>query len=111
MPERYQTLDTDGLARRADPRAMLLAELEDFVTRHRACGKLTRVRFRGSYCLSLESSGSADHTPRYTAVLSSGQKPRSRCLRSPAQRQEGACGSRPSCHLRWSWTPKRSACR
>jgi hypothetical protein len=92
MPERYQTLDTDGLARRADPRAMLLAELEDFVTRHRACGKLTRVRFRGSYCLSLESSGSADHTPRYTAVLSSGQKPRSRCLRSPAQRQEGACG-------------------
>ena len=41
MPERYQNLDIDGLARRADPHAMLLAELADFVTRHHPCGKLT----------------------------------------------------------------------
>jgi hypothetical protein len=41
MSGRYQNLDIDGLAHRADPRAMLLAELADFVTRHRPCGQLT----------------------------------------------------------------------
>jgi hypothetical protein len=38
MSEGYQNLDIDGSARRADPHAMLLAELADFVTRYRACG-------------------------------------------------------------------------
>jgi len=37
MSEGYQNLDIDGAARHAAPRAMLLTELEDFVTRHRAC--------------------------------------------------------------------------
>jgi hypothetical protein len=41
MAEAYQYLDVDGSARRADPHAMLLAELADFVTRHRPCGQLT----------------------------------------------------------------------
>ena len=41
MAERYQNLDIDGSARRADPHAMLLADLADFVTRHRLCGQLT----------------------------------------------------------------------
>jgi hypothetical protein len=41
MSEAYQNQDIDGSARRADPHAMLLAELADFVTRHRPCGQLT----------------------------------------------------------------------
>ena len=41
MSEGYQNLDIDGSARRADPHAMLLADLADFVTRHRPCGQLT----------------------------------------------------------------------
>jgi hypothetical protein len=34
-------VDIDAQADSPDLRAMLLAELEDFVTRHRACGQLT----------------------------------------------------------------------
>ena len=34
-------MDIDAQADSPDPRAMLLAELEDFVTRHCACGQLT----------------------------------------------------------------------
>jgi hypothetical protein len=34
-------VDIDAQADSPDLRAMLLAELADFVTRHRACGKLT----------------------------------------------------------------------
>ena len=41
MSEGYQNLDIDGSARCADPHAMLLADLADFVTRHRPCGRLT----------------------------------------------------------------------
>jgi hypothetical protein len=41
MSEAYQNWDIDGSARRADPHAMLLDELADFVTRHRPCGQLT----------------------------------------------------------------------
>ena len=40
MSEGYQNVDIDWWTRRADPLAMLLAELEDFVARHRACGQL-----------------------------------------------------------------------
>jgi hypothetical protein len=36
-----QILDIDAVAESPDPRAMLLAELADFVTRHRPCGQLT----------------------------------------------------------------------
>jgi hypothetical protein len=41
MSEAYQNWDIDGSARRADPHAMLLDELADFVTRHSPCGQLT----------------------------------------------------------------------
>jgi len=41
MSEAYQNWDIDGSARRADPHAMLLDELADFVARHRPCGQLT----------------------------------------------------------------------
>jgi hypothetical protein len=41
MSEAYQNQDIDGSARRADPHAMLLADLADFVTRRRPCGQLT----------------------------------------------------------------------
>jgi hypothetical protein len=41
MSEAYQNLDIDGSGRRADPQAMLLADLADFVARHRPCGQLT----------------------------------------------------------------------
>ena len=36
-----QILDIDAVAESPDPRAMLLADLADFVTRHRPCGLLT----------------------------------------------------------------------
>ena len=36
-----QILDIDAVAESPDPRAMLLAELEDFVIRHRPCGQPT----------------------------------------------------------------------
>jgi hypothetical protein len=36
-----QILDIDAVAESPDPHAMLLAELADFVTRHRACGQIT----------------------------------------------------------------------
>jgi hypothetical protein len=36
-----QILDVDAVAESPDPHVMLLAELSDFVTRHRACGLLT----------------------------------------------------------------------
>jgi hypothetical protein len=41
LAEAHQNVDIDGSARRADPHAMLLADLADFVTRHRPCGLLT----------------------------------------------------------------------
>ena len=41
MSEGYQSLDIDAVAEPSDPHAMLLAELADFVTRHRPCGLLT----------------------------------------------------------------------
>jgi hypothetical protein len=41
MSEAYQNRDIDGSARRADPHAMLLDELADFVTRHSPCGQLS----------------------------------------------------------------------
>jgi len=41
MSEAYQSRDIDGSARRADPHAMLLDELADFVTRHSPYGQLT----------------------------------------------------------------------
>jgi hypothetical protein len=41
MSEGYQNLAIDGSARRADPHAMLLADLADFATCHRPCGQLT----------------------------------------------------------------------
>ena len=41
MSEGYQSLDIDAVAELSNPRAMLLAELADFVTRHRPCGQLT----------------------------------------------------------------------
>ena len=37
----YLNVDVDDQEAAADPRAMLLAELADFVTRHRPCGQLT----------------------------------------------------------------------
>ena len=37
----YLILVVDGQRRAPDARAILLAELEDFVARHRACGQLT----------------------------------------------------------------------
>jgi hypothetical protein len=36
-----QVLDIDAVAESPDPHSMLLAELADFVTRHRPCGQLT----------------------------------------------------------------------
>jgi hypothetical protein len=36
-----QNLDIDASGESPDPRAMLLAELADFVTRHRVCRQLT----------------------------------------------------------------------
>ena len=41
MSEGYQSRDIDAVAESSDPHAMLLAELADFVTRHRPCGQLT----------------------------------------------------------------------
>jgi hypothetical protein len=41
MSEGCQNLDVDGPGRRADPHAVLLDDLADFVTRHRHCGQLT----------------------------------------------------------------------
>jgi hypothetical protein len=41
MAKAYQNMDVDCPAGGPDARAMLLAELEDFVARHRPCGQLT----------------------------------------------------------------------
>jgi hypothetical protein len=40
MSQAYQNLDVVGQRHATDPHAMLLADLADFVTRHRSCGQL-----------------------------------------------------------------------
>ena len=74
-----QILDIDAVAKSPDPRAMLLADLADFVTRHRPCGQLTGdaaepvvLAFcarRG--CLTPRSAAGSEHREPRSAGLQS----------------------------------------